>query len=309
MTEAYSNRKGIRYLTNEYEPPEHYSSMFIQDLSQDILGTFKRGGRSIVCKLEPEEPGFEAFIARALPSRRSRLSHELTDSVTGFLDIIAQQLAHYGIAAVELVTLTDHDNSEHHKLEVISGRMLKLSRKAITQTLPGDVSRQLNVPITNTIPRDKCFVYAFPPKLGGPKKYIRFLSQFASHGNETPYLRYLDKPLKEVRGYDPSIHQRAHDIRLWRLSRRFMWHHRQTSGEMFSAYYHVARYLKFKQVKVSFRDSIIEQFDAMIMWLAKQYGFSSHIQIQGLTPLAEVREGIDMFRKGTLEIDQVSRLT
>ncbi len=278
MTISETDRLSINYFTNTKEEREHYSWMFMDDLSQNIVPLYGSKLESVQYKLDPANPAFQQMLKDSLPSYQNRFNGNFDDIIKGTIQFIAQHLAHHGSLTLEFVTQKDINESIGYKLEPIYGKEVKIEGKKIIQIIHDDAAEKLKIPKSVILPIEKCFVIEFPKSLGGKETYLKFIKEFKELGKESLTIDYLRNPLTGQKGYNKTEHQHLHDLELWRKSKVYNWHHRETSGNLFSSYYHIYRYLLFQKSKIELRNHVVQQLKEIISKLSEKFGEKNRIK-------------------------------
>jgi hypothetical protein len=282
---------------NTYDALELKSHMFIEDFGQNVVPIYGSKLDAVCCKLEPENKEIMKSLYELLPSNRQHYHPNFNEIILESVEYIAQHLVNSGILVLELVKYKDYDEREFYKLEYVYGEDIKVKKDTITQIIHNDeATTKIDIPI------EKCFVIEFPKSLGGKEKYLQFLKEFREIANQSPMMIFFNNPLQGQQGYNIKEHQRLHDIELWKKSKTFNWHHRESGGEIFSGFYHIYRHLLFRMNKIKLRDFIIGELCGIISILSeKVFGQKTDLKIEGLLPIDKVEEKLEQWKTGQLD--------
>lgn len=303
-----SDRISINYNKNNHDDREHYTWMFINDFYENIVPSFGSKYEVVQCSLEPADVKFQELLCELLPSYQNRYNESFNGIILQLIEFIAQNLSYYGSLVLEFVTQTDVNNIVNYKLERIIGEEVKIKGNKIIQVIPKDKADKLQISKQVEIPIEKCFVIEFPKSLGGKEKYLKFLEEFKELGQQSPMMNYLRNPLTGQTGYDMTEHQRLHELELWRKSKVYNWHHRESNGKIFSVYYHIYRRLQFQKSKIVLRDYIIEQLKELVLNLSTKIGEKTELKIEGLISLEKIDETLEQWKTGELKPNSISEV-
>lgn len=296
-----TDRISARYHTNSYVPNELHLNMFMEDFGLNVVPIYGSELEAVSCKLEPDNIDMMKSLYELLPSNRKHYHPNFNEIILESVEYIAQHLVNSGILVLELVKYKDYDKREFYKLEYVYGKDIKVKKDTITQIIHKDEAREL-VTTNIDIPIEKCFVIEFPKSLGGKEKYLQFLNEFREIANQSPMMNFFNNPLQGQQGYNIKEHQRLHDIELWKKSKTFNWHHRESGGEIFSGFYHIYRHLLFQKNKIKLRDFIIGELCGIISILSeKVFGQKTDLKIEGLLTIDKVEEKLEQWKTGQLD--------
>jgi hypothetical protein len=117
-----TDKISIKYHTNKYDTPEHYSHMFIEDFGRNVVPIYGSKSEVVTCKLEPDNKEFMKSLYELLPSHRQHYRPSFNDTILYTIEYIAQHLVDRGFLALELVKYKDVNEREFYKLETIYGK-------------------------------------------------------------------------------------------------------------------------------------------------------------------------------------------
>ncbi len=303
-----TDRLSIRYNTNFYDEREHHTWMFMDDLSNNIVPIYGSKHETVQCLLEPANSAFQKTLSELLPSQRHRYKEDFNDIILGAIQFIAQHLVHHGYLILEFVTQKDINEEVSYTLEAIYGKELKIENDKVIQVVHNDAAEHLKIAEPVVIPIAKCFVINFPKSLGGKEKYLKFLEEFKELGQQSPMRNFLRNPLTGIVGYDITEHQRLHDLELWRKSKIYNWHHRESSSKSFSSYYYIYRQLLFRKSKIELRNYVVEQLKEIISKLSEKSGSKAELKIEGLISLERIDETLKKWETGELTPNSISEV-
>ncbi|WP_124980458.1 hypothetical protein [Nonlabens xiamenensis] len=308
MMISETNRLSIRYHTNTHDEREHNSWMFMDDFSQNIVPVYGSKHEIVQCTLEPVNADFQERLSELLPSYKHRYNEDFNDIILGTIQFIAQHLVHHGYLVLEFVTQKDINEDVIYKLETVFGKEVKIKGDNVIQVIHADAAEHLKITAPVVIPIAKCFVIDFPKSLGGKEKYLKFLEEFKELGQQSPMMSYFRNPLTGYAGYDMTEHQRLHDLELWRKSKVYNWHHRESSGKLFSGYYHIYRHLQFRKSKIELRNYVVEQLKEIISKLSEKFGDKTELKIEGLISSERIDETLEQWKSGELKPNSISEV-
>lgn len=303
-----TDRLSIPYQTNTHENREHHSSMFMDDFNQNIVPIYGSKYEVVQCTLEPVNEIFQKELSELLPSYQHRYNKDFKDIIFGTIQFIAQHLVHHGYLVLEFVAQKDINEEVIYKLETVYGKEVKIEGDKVIQVIHDDAVEHLKITEPIVIPIGKCFVIDFPKSLGGKKKYLKFLGEFKELGQQSPMMSFFRNPLKGHSGYDMTEHQRLHELELWRKSKVYNWHHRESSGKLFSGYYDIYRHLQFRKSKIELRNFVVEQLNEIISKLSEKFGDKSELKIEGLISSERIDETLKQWKTGELKPNSISEV-
>ncbi|WP_367388652.1 hypothetical protein [Lewinella sp. LCG006] len=298
MMSSETDRISIPYYTNTYDDRGADLSMFIQDFYQDMVPVHGSDYEFIHCELEPENVKFNEIIHELFPSNDYTYKKNLNDIVLTTLQLVAQYLVYSGRLVFELVTRKDIDGRIDYKLEIVHGEEVKIVGDKIIQVMHRDAVEQLGISEPIVVPAEKCFVIEFPKSLGGREGYLKYLEDFKKIEDQNPMMNYFKNPLVEQVGYVLKEHQRLFELELWRKSKVFNWHHRESRSDLFSRYYQIYRRLQFRKSKIILRDYIIVQLTEIVDNISTKLGCKTELKIEGLISLERIDEELRKWKAG-----------
>lgn len=301
-----TDKISVRYHTNTYDTFEHYSHMFIEDFGRNVVPIYGSKSEIVTCKLDPDNKEIMKSLCELLPSHRQHYRPSFNEIILETIEYIAQHIVNRGFLVLELVKYKDVNEREFYKLETVYGKDIKIKREIITQILPDNAAQELGKNRID-IPLEKCYVFEFPETLGGKEKYLQFLKEFRELAKQSPMMNFLNNPLQGQASYDLTEHQRLHDIELWKKTKRYNWHHRESGGEKFSGFYHIYRYLLFRKNKIKLRDYVVEELCKIVSTLSeKVLGQKAELKIEGFLTMDKVEEKLEQWKTGQLDPKTIS---
>lgn len=315
MMISESDKLSVGYRAKTKREVEHYSWMFKEDFSRNIIPASRSQGKSIKCFLDPDNKSFEKLLYDILPSSHGKYRFDFNDIILDTIQYIGNQLVHNGFVIFEFVKLKDINGIELFKLERISGSEIKIENGNIVQIISQDEAEpfqdgteQIDYSKPVVIPKDKCFIIDFPEILGGKEGYLKFIEEFKSLGTQSPMMNYFNNSLSGHVGYDMTEHQRLHELELWKKSKTYSWHHRSNNSKEFSGYYYIYRYLNFISLKTKLRDYIVEQLKKIVSDLSERLGEKEVLNIEGLIPLNEVDKKLEQWSSGEMNPNSLNEV-
>jgi hypothetical protein len=294
------------YYTNKFERPEPNSYMFIEDFGRNVVPIYGSKSEIVTCKLDPDNKVIMKSLYELLPAHKQHFRPSFKDIILENIEYIAQHLVNHGFLVLELVKYKEDNKRVFYKLESVRGKEIKIRKDTITQIIPDEVAQELGKNKID-IPLEKCFVIEFPKLLGGKEIYLQFLKEFRELAKQNPMMNFLDNPLYGQEGYNLNEHQRLHEIELWKITRKYNWHHRESGSERFSGYYHIYRHLLFRKNKIKLRDYAVEELCKIISTLSeKVLGQKAELKIEGLLPIEKVEEKLQQWETGQLDPKTIS---
>ncbi|HNP67039.1 MAG TPA: hypothetical protein PKH16_03955 [Aequorivita sp.] len=301
-----TDKISVRYHTNTYDTPEHYSHMFIEDFGRNVVPIYGSKSEIVTCKLDPDNKEIMKSLFELLPSHRQHYRPSFNEIILETIEYIAQHIVNRGFLVLELVKYKDVNGREFYKLETVYGKDILIKRDIITQIIPDNVAQELGKSKID-IPLEKCFVFEFPESLGGKEQYLQFLREFRELAKQSPMMNFLNNPLQGQADYNLTEHQRLHDIELWKITKTYNWHHRESGGEKFSGFYHIYRHLLFRKNKIKLRDYVVEELCKIVSTLSESvFGQKAELKIEGLLTIDKVEEKLEQWKTGQLDPKTIS---
>ncbi len=301
-----TDKISLNYHTNTYDTPEHYSHMFIEDFGRNVVTIYGSKLEAVTCRLEPNNKEIMKSLYELLPFHRQHYCPSFNDIILKTIEYIAQHIVNRGYLALEIVKYKDVNKREFYKLETIYSKDIKIKKDILTQIIPDDATLELGKNKID-IPLKKCIVIEFPKSLGGKEKYLQFLKDFRELAKQSPMMNFLNNPLQGQAGYNLTEHQRLHEIELWKITKTFNWHHRESGSEKISGFYHIYRHLLFRKNKIKLRDYVIEELQKIISTLSELLlGHKAELKIEGLLPIDKVEEKLEQWKTGELDPKTIS---
>jgi hypothetical protein len=232
----------------------------------------------------------------------------LTKSLIRNIRFIAREISNWGIIAFEYVKYNKAVIPDFEICE-IDPWTIKVGQHFIVQSISLGCQKEFGYPEEIKIPAEKCHVFKFPAKLGGPKKYKDLIHKLDAADNIfTPGILMNKYMSRETSYYNFSEHKDAIDRMHWRISKEIGWHHRVTlsGNENINDYYSHARQLIFKRNVLVLRDSIINDLGNMVSIIGNNYGYNAKLGSSGLTTVEEAEEKILKWKIGGMDFKEVS---
>jgi hypothetical protein len=280
--------------------------MLIEDFGRNVVPIYGSKSEVVTCELDPDNKEIIKSLYELLPSHRQHYRPSFNEIILETIEYITQHIVNRGFLVLELVKYKDVNEREFYKLETVYGEDIKIKRDIITQIIPDDVAQELGKNKIE-IPLEKCFVIEFPKSLGGKEKYLQFLKEFRELAKQSPMMNFLNNPLQGKAGYNLTEHQRLHDIELWKKTKTYNWHHRESGGEKISGFYHIYRHLLFRINKIKLRDYVVEELCKIVSTLSETVlGQKAELKIEGLLPIDKVEEKLEQWKTGQLDPKTIS---
>jgi hypothetical protein len=280
--------------------------MFIEDFGRNVVPIYGSKSEIVTCKLDPDNKGIMKSLYELFPSHRQHYRPSFNEIILETIEYIAQHIVNRGFLVLELVKYKDVNGRGGYKLETVYGKDIKIKGDIITQIIPDNVAQELGKSKID-IPLEKCFVFEFPESLGGKEQYLQFLREFRELAKQNPMMNFLNNPLQGQAGYNLTEHQRLYDIELWKITKTYNWHHRESSGEKFSGFYHIYRHLLFRKNKIKLRDYVVEELCKIVSAFSETVlGQKSELKIEGLLPIDKIEEKLEQWKTGQLDPKTVS---
>lgn len=301
-----TDKISVWYHPNTYDAPELNSHMFVQDFGNNIVPLYGSKSETVTCKLKPYNKEIIESLYELLPSHHQHFRPNFNDIILETIKFVAQHLVNRGFLVLELVKYKDENKREFYKLESVYGKEIRIQKDIVTQIIHDDVAQELGRNKVD-IPIKKCIVIEFPKSLGGKKEYLQFLNEFRKLAEQCPMMNFSNNPLQGQAGYNINEHQRLYDIELWKKTKIYNWHHRESSGENFSGFYHIYRHLLFRKNKIKLRDYVIEELCKIVSTLSENiFGQKTNIKIEGLLTIDQIEEILEQWKTGQLDPKTIS---
>lgn len=301
MTISESDRASKLYFRKYPPVGEFYSTMLIEDYSQNIASQYGNSRKNIHCSIEPNpEKDIELFKELFPRFERHHWNDDLTDIVLRSIEALASMLVSKGRIVLEYVRYLDEDRGTIFRLEPIQAEKLIIKRNSVIQIIPDDIAKEQMCVNKVVIPRGKCYIIEYPRILGGIKRYCSSLDKFKKLGSLSPLVSYFNNNFDGFTDYNYIEHHKMYELELWNKSKFVNWHHRQYSGKDFSSFYVVNRRLRFQKTRFILRDHIIQELKTIFNSCSKKIGLESELIIEGITPISKVDETIIKWQNGEI---------
>ncbi len=296
-----TDRISVRYQTNTCDATELNSHMFIEDFGRNVVPVYGSRSEAVSCKLEPDSKEVMKSLYEFLPFNHQHYRPSFNDTILETVEYIAQHLVNHGFLVLELVKYKDDNEREFYRLESVYGKEIIIQKDTVTQIIHDYAVQQLGINEV-VIPIKKCFIIEFPESLGGKEKYLQFLKELRELSSQGPMMNFLNNPLQGQVGYNINEHQRLHDIELWKKTKTYNWHHRESGGETITGFYQIYRYLLFRMNKIKLRDFVIEELCDIVSTLSEMaFGQKIDLKIEGLLTIDKVEEKLEQWKTGQLD--------
>lgn len=296
-----NDRVSERYPRLRHDTHEHDIDMFIEDFGRNVVPIYGSKVEELTCKIDTDNKEIMKSLNELLPTNGLYYRPSFKEVILESIEYIARHIVNHGILVLELVKYNDENKGTYYKLETVYGKAIKIRRNRITQIIPDNVAQELGKNRID-IPLEKCFVFEFPETLGGKEKYLQFLKEFRELAKQSPMMNFLNNPLQGQPGYNLTEHQRLHDIELWKKTKTYNWHHRESGEEKFSGFYQLYRHLLFRKNKIKLRDYVVEELCKIVSTLSeKVLGQKAELKIEGFLTMDEVEEKLEQWKTGQLD--------
>lgn len=304
-----TDRLSVGYYHNNIEDIEHNSHMFMEDLYQHIVPVYGNYYDNIKCYLEPSNSGFEEQLGKILPAFNRGYREDFKEIILSSIRYVAARLVQQGFLVFEFVKTKDFAGNEHFKLEDVYGLDVTVKKDNIEQVIPDDALQIHNVTNPIVIPRSKCYIIEFPDALGGKNKFIQFMKEFKTLGEQSPMMCFFSNPLSGKPGYNVIEHQRLHELELWKKSKRYNWHHRGIHDKELSPYYNTYRRLLFSRTQIILRDYVVKELKALLSNIGLKLGHNLELRVEGLTSLSTTDKKIKDWETGNISPNFIDEIT
>ena len=299
-----SDRISLPFIRSIDEKSGFNTGMFKEDFAQNVSPLYPRND-DILYTLNPSNDEIVELISDLLPAHHYR--RDLKKSVIESISLIAKYLLNTGMVVLELVKETNYGERITYNLCVVPGNV-RVGKNHIYQIISEEDSKKYACHRKVKIPKSKCFVIKFPTSLGGRKKYIKHLEKINALDKTAPMLNVRKNTLIGYRKYDVKLHNKLHELDLWRISKTYSWPHRSSFGKLFSGHYVLMRHFNFRINKLILRDHIISSLTDIITDVLSRSKMNIEISIKGKLTIADVEEKKLQWENGTLDPNTVSEV-
>jgi len=265
-----------------HSQPGLYAHMFVQDIENGLMGfRHLRDAEERRVEVEGDEAG-EAALDSICTALSDYPGYDLGDTVQRAIESIARRLAWFGKAIYEicgsgaeisLVSVTPH------RLFRVPGGFIQLVTKSDRQWVDG---RRYSF-----LPASCAWVVRLPRRLGGPRGHRRLLDQLTAVSQPAP--EFWTRDLQAGRlatEFMVADYNRNRDAYIARITRRWGWNRRDSSGAHSTEFFYFFRSLRFRQSQAILRNHIV---DEMNKFLAHR-GVNARVRLKGFHSPAELRD-------------------
>jgi hypothetical protein len=273
--------------------------MFIQDIHAGLMGfrhVAQDDGRRV--EVQGDEAG-KAALEAICSSLSDHSRYELGETVQSAIESIALRLAWFGKAVYEICgsgTDVSLESVPPHGLFRIGGGFIQLVPKKDRQWLDGHRYAFL--------PASCAWVVRLPRRLGGPRAHRRLLDQLTAVSQPAPefWTRELEAG-KFTTEFLVSDYNRTRGAYIARITRRWGWNRRDSSGTHDTEFFYFFRSLRFRQAQAILRDHIVSELNKFLL----VRGVNATVGLEGFPTEAEVAELINRALEGSLHYAEALR--
>lgn len=264
--------------------------MFVEDIHAGLMG-FRHLAEDDERRVEVEgdETG-KALLGAVCTSLSDYPRHELGDTVQSAIESIALRLAWFGEAIYEICGT----GAEIALASVMPYRLFRVPG-GFVQLIPRTDRQRFEGRRYAFLPRSCAWRVRLPRRVGGSRGHRRLLNQLTAVSQPAPefWTRELESG-KFATEFVFSDYNGSRDAYIARLTRRWGWNRRDSSGTYNTEPFYFFRTLRFRQVQAVVRDHIVDEMNKflrnrLVNARFRLYGYPSPTKIEQL--LREVATG------------------
>lgn len=276
--------------------PGLYTHMFIEDINSGFIRLTHEDERQV--QIEGDKDG-RSVVESICSSLSDYPGPDLPDTVESAIGSIARRLAWQGEAIYEIcgrgkeVSLA---SVVPYRLVRVPGGFFQLISKADRQWTAAKMCAFL--------PASSAWMVRLPSRLGRPRAHRRLLRELTRVSRPAPefWTRGLEAK-KIATEFMLSEYNRKRDAYIARLTRRWGWNRRDTSGAQDTQFFYFFRSLRFRQAQAAMRNHIVEQMNEFLARLR----INARIQLEGFLSPGDIEDLIRQTLAGTLHYAEAVR--
>ena len=294
---ARSQGKALRFATSprasDFDAPPLYRHMFQEDI-QSLRYAVRLSRRE-------EETyhlvGEEAECEKALTicaAVANEDNYRPATNIAGAIGEVVTQLAFYGKAMFEIIDDESDSGLSFASLNPkyvwnIASHCLQIAPRAAWPYLDRKYAVLEKVSI---------WKIEMPRELGGGRGFRRTLAELSKWPSLGPGFFREDIERRQMpKEFDFSKYQRAHQVLLYRATRRWGWNCRGSSSPNLTEFYWFYRHLTFKWADAVLREHLIAELNSLF----DRLGTSARIVVEGHSSPEEILKVRDQMRVGLLD--------
>jgi hypothetical protein len=272
--------------------PGMYTHMFAEDIHNGIMG-FRFGldeGRHIV-RIEGDPAGKKA-LGTICGSLSDYERYDIAENVQSAVESIATRLAWYGKAIYEIC-------NEEGIVALASVPPYRLHRipGGFVQFISKKEQRWAGTRRYAFLPEGSAWVVRLPRPLGTPKAHQGLLAELTAVSKTAPEFWIQELNAGKTKTQFPfSDYNRNRDAYIARITSRWGWNRRDSSGTNHTEFFYFFRSLRFRQAQAFIRDHIIDDLNRLMVRL----GINACIKLEGFRTATEIQNLIDGAVAGSL---------
>lgn len=280
--------------------PGLYAQMFIQDIHAGLMGfrhMREKDGRHVV--VEGDEAG-KAAVESICTSLTQYSRYDLGETVEEAVESVSLRLAWLGKAVYEIC---GSSGTELSLASVVPHRLFRIPG-GFVQFVPKKDRRWTNGRRYAFLPRRYAWVVCLPWQLGSSRKHRRVLNQLTAVSLPAPdfWTRELQAG-KFATEFVVSDYNRNRDAYISRLTRRWGWNRRDSSGTYTTEFFYFFRSLRFRQAQAMLRDHIVSEMNKLLNRLQ----LDARIRLEGFHSPTKIDELMRQASAGTLHYAEALR--
>jgi len=272
--------------------PGFYTHMFIEDITVGLMGfryTEEAPKRGVA--LEGDEGGL-AVLKGICTSIADYPRHGIDETVESAIESIGRRLAWYGKAVFEICV----SGPEISLAPVVPFHLFRIPG-GFVQVAPRVDYQRGDGPRYAFLPSKNAWVVRIPRNLGGATAYRRLLDELTAVSKPAPefWMRELEAGKLSTQ-FNASSYNRRRDAFVARLTRKWGWNRRDSSGINTTQIFYFYRSLRFRQAQALLRDHIVDELNS----LARRLQIIAKIRLKGFLSAAEIADLIKQALAGSL---------
>lgn len=287
-------RKALQFVPpGAYETPELHRQMVQEDV--ELMGHFFRPGRDEEPTLRFEGADEERAKADAMcASIAGDHHHRPAENIAAAIEDVVLHLAHYGQALFEIASEPES-----------SAPLLSSFNPDYVWNL-GFFYLQI-APLATWQGLDRKYAFLekiavwridMPRELGGAQGFRRILKELSEWSALGPEFYKDDLEKRQLpREFVFGDYRKAHQIELYRATRRWGWNGRDWSLDHITEYYQFYRHLTFKWAQAILREHVVKEFNALF----RRLGISAQIIMSGLSSSRDILKVREQMQVGVLD--------
>lgn len=236
--------------------------------------------------LSPSHDKLAQAIAKSLTDRASHQT--LAEAVCDFVRECAHVLLIYGRADYEIDVMSDGASVVGYRLEPIPPGTLVFHESGCAQQIPRAVADEFGASESIEIDAESVVSISSPVRFSESRTTVFEALSWLSQNLLPSFALPQDPRIPSEVPFDMTEHRRARDAAIAAVTAPIGWNARGFFENDALEYYLTERFLRFQELKIDFRNSILDGLNAYARRVGRDFEWLGELVVKGLPTQATV---------------------